>query len=255
LHPVVASCFVHPDKLGDMASGESGQSLDVSSLAGYPGSSDPLPSVQVQQVTIPVTVGGRTLNIFSRQTSPTASATSTILLLHGQAFTSANWENIGTLQLLASWGFRAVAVDLPGFGQSVSQVNSASNEDFIEALVSTLGSLPVIVSPSMSGGFSLPYLFQNPATSLQRAKAYIPVAPVSSGTYKAKYPRSQLPTLIVYGSNDRGLGFSSRDNLQVLPKSFIAEIDNAGHACYLDQPLLFHNVVYHFLTKLLPQSG
>ena len=37
-----------------------------------------------------------------------------VLLLHGMAFSSRNWEEIGTLSLLAALGYRAVAVDLPG---------------------------------------------------------------------------------------------------------------------------------------------
>ena len=37
-----------------------------------------------------------------------------ILLLHGQAFTSENWVQLGTLNYLAAMGHRAVAIDIPG---------------------------------------------------------------------------------------------------------------------------------------------
>ncbi|XP_073888473.1 protein ABHD14A isoform X8 [Macaca fascicularis] len=41
-----------------------------------------------------------------------------VVLLHGKAFNSHTWEQLGTLQLLSQRGYRAVALDLPGFGNS-----------------------------------------------------------------------------------------------------------------------------------------
>lgn len=37
-----------------------------------------------------------------------------VVFLHGKAFNSHTWEQLGTLQLLSKRGYRAVAVDLPG---------------------------------------------------------------------------------------------------------------------------------------------
>ena len=42
---------------------------------------------------------------------------------------------------------------------------------------------PVIVSPSMSGSFALPYLLSEPLTSTDRARGYIPVAPITTENY------------------------------------------------------------------------
>lgn len=41
-----------------------------------------------------------------------------IVLLHGMKFQAATWQELGTLQVLADREMRALAVDMPGFGQS-----------------------------------------------------------------------------------------------------------------------------------------
>ncbi|XP_070183948.1 putative protein-lysine deacylase ABHD14B [Littorina saxatilis] len=224
--------------------------IDVNKLPDIPPSPD-INAIAIKKITIDVKVKDKTLKIYSQQTEPaeSESPTVTVLLLHGQAFTSQDW--IRTLRLLASWGYKAVAIDLPSFGKSKDEsLGVASEEEFMTALVGTLGSAPVIVSPSMSGNFSLPYLFSDRSDSAQRAAAFIPVAPVMTDKFKANYPKSLVPTLIVYGTQDTLLGTRSREDLQALPKAQIAPIPGAGHACYKDKPDLFHKVLHHFLTSL-----
>ncbi|XP_010623717.1 protein ABHD14A isoform X3 [Fukomys damarensis] len=53
--------------------------------------------------------------IFYREVLPLHQARRVeVLLLHGKAFNSHTWEQLGTLQLLSRRGYRAVALDLPG---------------------------------------------------------------------------------------------------------------------------------------------
>ncbi|NP_001279203.1 protein ABHD14A [Callorhinchus milii] len=174
-----------------------------------------------------------------------------VLLLHGQAFSSKTWEDLGTLSLLASRGYRAVALDLPGFGNTPHMEigkNDQNRADFLLAFLNALGlKAPVLISPSMSGGYSIPFLMlQN-----QRVKGFIPIAPVRTKDYSSEqYKKIQTPTLIVFGQLDMGLGKESLKNLMQLPQNTIIEIQAAGHACYLDEPKQFHKVLLEFLTDL-----
>lgn len=66
---------------------------------------------------------------------------------------------------------------LSGFGETKSRVENRAQflVDFIKE--ASLGQ-PVIVSPSMSGSFSIPYMMSpDGSTCQQRLKAFIPVAP------------------------------------------------------------------------------
>ena len=55
-------------------------------------------------------------HVVARPASPAAGAV-TFLLLHGAAFSSETWRELGTLQTLAALGYTAVAVDMPGPGE------------------------------------------------------------------------------------------------------------------------------------------
>ncbi|GCB78762.1 hypothetical protein scyTo_0017782, partial [Scyliorhinus torazame] len=92
---------------------------------------------------------------------------------------------------------------------------------------------PVLVSPSRSGQFSIPFLmFQN-----QRLKGFVPIAAVGTNHYSAEqYHKIQTPTLIVFGELDTNLGVQSLKNLKQLPHHTVFKIPAAHHACYLDEP-------------------
>nr|DBA18394.1 TPA: hypothetical protein GDO54_016639 [Pyxicephalus adspersus] len=173
----------------------------------------------------------------------------TVLLLHGQSFTSKTWEDLGTLQILSEHGYRALAIDLPGQSLQAQPMSSEKGRtDYLLHIMESLGTRQlVLISPSMSGLFSLPLLLQHP----DRLRGFIPIAPVGTKGFKREqYQQIQVPTLIVYGTLDNNLGVQSLESLQNLPNHTLGPLKGAGHACYMDRPEEFHSSLLMFLSKL-----
>ncbi|XP_015148344.2 protein ABHD14A [Gallus gallus] len=174
-----------------------------------------------------------------------------VLLLHGQAFSSGTWQALGTLALLAAEGHRAVAIDLPGYGDSPPAGSVATQRGraaFLRHVVQRLGlRRPVLVSPSMSGRFALPFLLAHG----RQLAGFVPIAPVGTREYGAvQYQQVQTPTLILYGDRDTGLGQQALQSLRHLPKHRVVVLPGAGHACYMDKPEDFHRALLGFLGQL-----
>src|SRR3954467_6071093 len=84
-----------------------------------------------------------------------------VVLLHGASFTAETWREIGTMAALAGAGHLAYAVDLPGYGASAPARGSA--RAWLWGLLDLIQvERPVVVSPSMSGRFSLPLVSEDP---------------------------------------------------------------------------------------------
>jgi abhydrolase domain-containing protein 14 len=61
----------------------------------------------------------------------------------------------------------------------------------------------------------------------------------------------QVPTLIVYGQNDKTpMAKEASHNLRIMPNSREVPLKDAGHAAYLDQPDVFHKLLYNFMELL-----
>lgn len=73
-----------------------------------------------------------------------------IVLLHGQAFTSKTWEELGTLSLLATHGYQAFALDLPG---TTRTLHSQLLFTFLHYLLSCF----VYLCPGLSWPAVVPY--------------------------------------------------------------------------------------------------
>lgn len=182
--------------------------------------------------------------IHGRAAGPEAGAP--VLLLHGAAFDSGTWEKLGTLGVLARAGFRAVAVDLPGFGQSKRA--RLDPDRFLASLLPALGlHRPVIVSPSMSGRFSFPYVLAHP----EGVAGFVPVAPVGAAEYAKRLQGSAVPTLVVWGERDTVFPISLAQPLaDAFTDAHVLVLPGARHPAYLDQPELFHRELVAFAKRV-----
>ena len=175
-----------------------------------------------------------------------------VLFLHGARFTSKDWQEIGTLKALSSQGYTVVAVDLPKHGDS-EKVKEPSDEngriEFLGQLIKKLKlERPVVVAPSMSGSYALPFVMNE---KYKEVRGFVPIAPAAVAKYTDEDLKGlKLPTLIVYGEKD--ITFTRYvDKMKEIPGSEVFMMKDASHPCYLDNPAEFHKRVVEFLDKLL----
>uniref|UniRef100_A0A1I7VTZ3 AB hydrolase-1 domain-containing protein n=1 Tax=Loa loa TaxID=7209 RepID=A0A1I7VTZ3_LOALO len=100
-----------------------------------------------------------------------------LLYLHGAAYSSHDWNanKPSIMQLTAAAGYRTIAIDLPGFSHSRTK-SSVSNDPstFMSLVMKSLNiHKPIIISPSASGSYSVPYVLSNP----NKISGFVPVAP------------------------------------------------------------------------------
>jgi pimeloyl-ACP methyl ester carboxylesterase len=170
-----------------------------------------------------------------------------VLLLHGASFRAQTWQEIGSLNIIADSGYRAIAIDLPGYGTS-EQVSIAPQLFLLELLKTLELTSPVIVSPSMSGKYSLPLVVNHS----EQLKGFVAVAPVSIAEYASELEGIELPTLAIWGSNDRIVPVQQADLLvKIMPNASKVILPDAGHACYMRATEEFHQHLLDFLQRII----
>ena len=169
-----------------------------------------------------------------------------VLLLHGGKFNAGTWKKLGTLDVLADAGYRAVAIDLPGAGKSPGW--QVDQKTFLAELIGSLKiGRPVVISPSRSGNLSFPLILDHP----EKVSGYVPIAPVGVKEYASQLKESPVPALVVWGEQDRLFRPAMAKTLAASFKTAeVVILPKAKHPAYLDQPDLFHEALLKFLARL-----
>jgi abhydrolase domain-containing protein 14 len=172
----------------------------------------------------------------------------TVLFLHGASYSSRIWDDRGILDDVAAEGYRAVAIDLPGYGDTPE--DGPGDEQWLKGVIEGLGGPEkvVVVSPSMSGDYSLAYLGYLPEEPLA---GFVGVAPVGIDEFLRPPDAPKVPALLVWGAEDDLIPRSKAEALQAqLPGSEIEVIDGGSHAPYDDHPDEFAALLIAFLERL-----
>jgi pimeloyl-ACP methyl ester carboxylesterase len=172
----------------------------------------------------------------------------TVVFLHGATFTAEVWDRTGLLDRVAHAGYRAVAVDLPGFGRSPATHRPPA--EVLAAFIRRVASPDrvVLVSPSMSGRFSLAMLAEQPDVQLA---GFVPVAPIGTEDFHRASDAPPIPTLAIWGVDDDVVPVSGAAALRrQLPGARLVLIPNAGHAAYKDEPERFGTTLLRFVASL-----
>ena len=170
-----------------------------------------------------------------------------VLLLHGAQYSSADWVKLSTLDQLARAGHRAIAIDLPGAGQSELRQDAETDADFLAGVLDALRlNRPVLVVPSTSGKYALPLLFERP----ERVGAFVAVAPkLATSFFPDQWGLIATPTFLMSGENDR-FGSAATQALRAIPNHKELVIPGAGHACYSDEPARFNSALVEYVGSV-----
>jgi len=171
----------------------------------------------------------------------------TLLFLHGKAFQAETWLDLGTLQAAVGAGFSVLALDLPGFGKSPEA--PLAPEKVIRALMQSAElERAIVIGPSMGGKIALEFSLNNP----DKVSGLVLIGAV--GVEENRKHLSELPpaTLIVWGEHDQ---ISNPGNGMLLHESIagskLVVFKGAKHACYLEQPELWHETLLNFAQTVI----
>ncbi|MFH1153907.1 MAG: alpha/beta hydrolase [Pseudomonadota bacterium] len=171
------------------------------------------------------------------------TGTGTVLFLHGISFTARIWEKAGILSELGSAGYHALAVDLPGYGDSTPL--KVPDAELLLPVVETLNiNRTVIIAPSFSGRFAVPFILDNPS----RVEGFVSVASRGIDLHQNRLHEMACPVLAVWGEKDDIIPLALADILvNAVPRGRKIIIPGGTHAPYLSDTGRFTRELLDFL--------
>ncbi|MBW1749853.1 MAG: alpha/beta hydrolase [Deltaproteobacteria bacterium] len=169
-----------------------------------------------------------------------------VILLHGMKFKAESWQELGTLEKLATAGYHPLALDMPGFGGS-----PACEADQDKVLADFINELelerPVLIGPSMGGRIALEFALNHPGIQ----GGLVLVGTVGVAENKDRLSQIEQPVFIVWGGDDQISPIANSDILlNSIKGSKRLVLEGAPHPCYQDQPDAWHAALLEFLATV-----
>jgi pimeloyl-ACP methyl ester carboxylesterase len=169
------------------------------------------------------------------------------VLMHGYSFYADVWAKTGTMQSFADSGYSVISLDMPGYPNSKSRfvLTDEGYLGFIDYVIKEFGGhKPLLLGSSLSGYLALRYA----SSHSESISALIVVGPVRIDTVKLEDVK--VPTLGIWGSDDE-LNMPDKSGFlkSRIRNSEAKKLPGAKHACYLDDPVKFNDIISIFLSK------
>ena len=174
-----------------------------------------------------------------------------VLFVHGAAFSARTWQVLGSLDALAGAGYRAIAIDVPGYGAQLSGAQKVHDNtlrrELLARFLDAIGwRRPVlVVSASMGGTYALPFVL---SPGPYHVAGYLTAA---GSTAALAGQRSAVPALFLFGDQDPRLAQDRAPYESAFARSQTIVFANAPHPCYLRDVAAAHE----FVDLLLEFAG
>lgn len=170
-----------------------------------------------------------------------------IILLHGYSFNSKVWDEVGLTQALVSLGLSVIALDVPGFPQSLNKLvmNESELVSLIGAFAKGIEGRTFLLGASASAHAVLKF-------AEEKGSAVCGIIVVGPASVKGIAPdKIKARVLAVWGEEDDvAPAYKSEDAIRAIKGSKMSIIKGAKHACYLNQPKTFIKMVSDFISSI-----